>query len=59
MENQAIVCQNCGKALVRWTEDGAVAFWPDIMNNAREIDADHTEIVFECPDCGCRVTVKP
>ncbi len=62
MENMAgkpILCQNCGRQLARWTDDGSVAFWPHlIMSEDREIDADHVETTFECPDCGCRVSVK-
>jgi predicted RNA-binding Zn-ribbon protein involved in translation (DUF1610 family) len=59
MKNQAITCQNCGRQLARWTEDGAVAYWPcEVTSDIREIDADHTKITFICPDCGCKVAVR-
>lgn len=59
MIEKPIVCQNCGRQLARWTDDGSIAYWPrDVMSDSREIDENHTEITFACPDCACRVSVR-
>lgn len=59
MKDKEIVCQNCGRKLARWTEDGAVAYWPcEVESVARECGSDHAEVIFTCPDCGCKATVK-